>query len=336
MHRQVATATVILIAFVGSWAPDTRAEPRPATPWSKGISDAAQQRALQLFQQGNTFLEQKKYTDAIPRYELALRSWDHPNIRFNMAICLINMRQPLTAWEHLTSALRFGDAPLGKRLYTEGMNYQAALEASLAELTVKSSQPEVKIMLDGAQLLAGAGERTTKLLAGRHQLVATRPGYVADTRALDLPAGAPVTAEITLVPEQVRVEVERENYERRWRWWAPWTVAAGSVVIGLAGGFLYQHARNQIKSYDQALIELCMPIGCTDDQIPADLARRRVSAGRNSGIAIGMISAAGVLAITSGVMAILNRPHKIEDRKPMPALTVSRDYVGASISLVFD
>src|SRR5262249_3575172 len=86
-----------------------------STPWSRGVSEASQQRALDLFREGNVYFEQSKYTEAVALYEQALTSWDHPNIRFNMAICLINMRQPLVAWTHLQQALRFGEAPLGKQ-----------------------------------------------------------------------------------------------------------------------------------------------------------------------------------------------------------------------------
>ena len=140
-------------------APAVYAETRP-TPWSKGVPEAAQKRALQLFQDGNVFLEQQKYTEAFAKYELALSSWDHPNIRFNLAICLINMRQLLAAWDHLQQALRFGEAPLGKRLYAEAIAYVAVLESSLAELTVRSVQPGIKVMVDGVLALDGPGENS--------------------------------------------------------------------------------------------------------------------------------------------------------------------------------
>src|SRR5215475_14524074 len=106
-------------------ADSKHADSKPATPWSKGVSEAAQERALQLFQDGNALLEEEKYTEAIAKYEQALKAWNNPSIHFNMAICLIHMRQLLIAWDHLQEALRFGDAPLGKRLYDEGERYVA-------------------------------------------------------------------------------------------------------------------------------------------------------------------------------------------------------------------
>lgn len=311
---------------------------RPVTPWSKGVPAAQQDRALKLFQEGNVLLEQYKYTEAAAVYEEALAAWDHPNIRFNIAICMINMRQPLVAWNHLKQAIRFGDGPpLGKRLYTEAMTSLAALESTLAELTVKSGDPGVTVMVDGAPILTAPGTHTMKLLAGKHQLVATRPGYITDSRALDLAAGKPVTEQIALAPEKVKlqVEVQRENYERRWPWWTPWAVTGSSVAVGLLGTAVYVGARSQIKQYDRDLAVLC-PFGCTEDQIPAELKAQARSARRNSGVGIGLWCGAGALAITGGVMAILNRPRKTEERKLVPAVAVSRDYIGVGISLAVD
>jgi hypothetical protein len=326
----VAIATWLLLVTVVTES-GAHAQPKvgKATPWSRGVPEASQQRALDLFREGNVYLEQSKYTEALALYEKALRSWDHPNIRFNMAICLINMRQLLVAWTHLQQALRFGDAPLGKPLHTEALRYVAVLESSLAELTVKATQPGITVMLDGAQVLDGPGEYTSKLLAGNHQLVASKRGFATESRALDLPAGKPVTERIKLEPE--KVQVRRENYERRWKWWLPWSVEGASVALGLVGAGVYLHARTEIRQYDDSFAKMC-PAGCPDSDIPASLKSKQSAARRDSGIAIGVWSAAGALAITGAVMAIMNRPIKQEERAT-PTLTVSRDYVGIGLSL---
>lgn len=317
-------------------AQPARAQPargkKAETPWAQGVPERSQQRALQLFREGNTYFEQLKYTEAFAKYELALASWDHPNIRYNMAICLINMRQPLVAWKYLELALRFGDAPLGKRLHAEAKTHVAALESSLAQLTVRTSQPEIRIMVDGNQVLSGAGTHTMKLLAGRHQLVASRPGHITQSRALDLPAGKPTIEEIALLPDVVKVE--RENYERRWKWWVPWGVTGAGIPLALTGTAFYLAGRTQMRNYDEALRVAC-PGGCMSDAIPTELQRRRSSAELKGGIGVAFWTGAAAAAITGGVMAILNRPRKLEDRVA-PALVVSRDYVGVGVTLSVD
>jgi hypothetical protein len=326
----VIAVLVAGLLIAGAVRPVRADAKRPETPWSRGVPEAKQQRALQLFREGNVFFEQAKYTDAVARYELALAAWDHPNIRFNMAICLINMRLPLAAWDHLQRALRFGDAPLGKRLHAEALTYVAVLESSLAQLTVRSVQPGIKIMVDGVLALDGPGDHTTKLLAGKHQLVASRPGYITSSRALDLQAGKPDLEQIALVPEKLV-----DNYERRWRWWVPWSVEAGGAAVALVATGIYVNARTQMQRHDRALAQLC-PMGCSDDQIPSALKAQETSARRNSGVAIGLWVGAGAMVITGGVMAVMNRPFKLEGRQATPSLAVSRDYVGAAISFALE
>jgi tetratricopeptide (TPR) repeat protein len=308
-----------------------RADSKQATPWSKGVAEAAQERALQLFQDGNGFLEEEKYTEAVAKYEQALKAWNNPSIHFNMAICLIHMRQPLIAWDHLQEALRFGDAPLGKHLYDEAKGYVALLESSLAQLTVRSVQPEIKVMVDGVQVLDGPGEHTMKMLAGKHQLVASRPGYTTSSRALDLAAGKPDVEKIALELEKV----QRDNYERRWAWWAPWSVEGGAAALALVATGFYVSASGDMANYDQALQKKCPPTGCSNADL-ASLKPQYDHARRISGVAIGMWVGAGAVAITGGVMAVLNRPIKVEGRTATPILEVTRDHVGAGLSFTLE
>ncbi|HEX4421346.1 MAG TPA: hypothetical protein VH165_25700 [Kofleriaceae bacterium] len=336
MSRVLAIAITITWLVMAGAASTSHADGHGARttsskPWADGVSETDQRRALQLFEAGNTLLSDKKYSEALDKYEQALKFWDHPSIRYNIAICFMNMRQPLAAWEHLEQALRFGEAPLGERLHTDAMTHRATLESSLAELTVKTSQPHVTIAVDGNQVVSGPGEKVLRLLAGRHQVVGTAPGLETDSRALDLPAGSPVTAEITLKPEKVRVE--RENYERRFRWWIPWAIAGGGVVSGLVGGGVYLTARSNIRSYDSDFAAKC-PDGCTATQIPASLTQRASSARRLSGIGIGFIVTGGAALLAGGALGFLNSPQKIEEHGPMPTVAISREYIGAGI--VFD
>jgi len=45
---------------------------------------------------------------------------------------------------------------------------------------------------------------------------------------------------------------------------------------------------------------------------------------------------AGAVAIGGGVMAVMNRPIKVERRAVTPSVAVSRDYVGAAISFALE
>jgi tetratricopeptide (TPR) repeat protein len=281
------------------------------TPWSKGVSKANQSKALALFKEGNDLYGEQKYSDALVPYEKAIKLWDHPSIQYNLALCLMNIRQPLEAWDHLERALRYGEGPLGKRLFSEAGTYRNVLEASLAQLEVSTEQEDVVVELDGRQLLTGPGKQKVHLLAGSHQLVATLNGYKTLTKALDLPAGQVSQEDLQLSKEVIRTVhiTTRENYERRWAWWVPWATAAGSVAVALIATGVYVNATDAINAYDTGLANSpACKNGCTPSQIPASLTAQELTAEHEGDVAIAMWTGAAVIGVAAGVMAILNRP----------------------------
>ena len=72
-------------------------------PWVAGVSDESKAAAKILLDAGNARFIEHDYTGALDRYKAAVAKWDHPAIRFNMAV---------EASESLKLALKFGAAPL--------------------------------------------------------------------------------------------------------------------------------------------------------------------------------------------------------------------------------
>src|SRR5687767_3372068 len=157
------------------------ARAQQAKPWAEGVSEEQQRRALVLYEQGNAEFEESRYPQALVRYEEAITHWDHPAIRFNMAVCLINLTRPLDAYRSLESALRHGEEPIGASAYQQGLNYRKLLEGQLGTLTVKCDAPGAEVTLDGRKLFTAPGEVTELMLAGEHQLVASKQGFLTET-----------------------------------------------------------------------------------------------------------------------------------------------------------
>src|ERR1700733_7519084 len=42
----------------------------------------------------------------------ALKHWDHPAIHYNLALAQMELAQPIEAYDNLTTAIKYGDAPL--------------------------------------------------------------------------------------------------------------------------------------------------------------------------------------------------------------------------------
>jgi tetratricopeptide (TPR) repeat protein len=303
--------------------------------FSQGVSKARQDQAIALFEEGNKLFEEEKYPDALDQYEKAIKKWDHPKIEFNLALCYVRIKKPLDAWEHIERALQYGKDPLGAQLYSNALDQKATLEATLAELEVSSDQDDVKVMFDGKELFTGKSSAKMHVMAGTHQLVATREGYQPETKALDLPPGELTKQAIQLELEKVKVQVTRENYERRWQWWIPWATVASGVGLALVGTGVYLAARSDMKAYDTALAAAC-PTGCTPGMIDAKLTAQEQHARTLSGVGVGFWVGGAAVAAAAGVMAVLNRPHlEIEGHPADVSIVVTPQYTGASLTLTF-
>ncbi|TMQ05930.1 MAG: hypothetical protein E6J90_47640 [Deltaproteobacteria bacterium] len=78
-----------------------------ARPWAKGVSEDEQEVARSLHAEGNAEFAELRFAQALAKYKEALRHWDHPAIRFNIAVSLINLDQPVEAKDNLERSLTY-------------------------------------------------------------------------------------------------------------------------------------------------------------------------------------------------------------------------------------
>src|SRR5690242_3320281 len=107
----IRAVVVVLLLVAGVAAADGE------RPWAEGVSQEQQERANQLYEQGNGEFAQYRYAEALAFYRQALESWDHPLTRFNAAVCLVHLEQPVAALAQLRAALRHGAAPFRPETY---------------------------------------------------------------------------------------------------------------------------------------------------------------------------------------------------------------------------
>ncbi len=144
---------------------------------------------MSRFEAGNKLFEESQYAAALSEYREALKSWDHPAIRYNAAVALINLDQPLAAYENLELALRYGDAPLAPETYQQALTYRKLLRGQLAELTVTCAEPGADVAIDGVPLFLAPGDAKRWVMPGAHQLIARKSGFLTQTRPITLIAG---------------------------------------------------------------------------------------------------------------------------------------------------
>jgi hypothetical protein len=165
-------------------------------PWARGVSDVQQATALQLYADGNELFIEDQHALALAKYREAIQHWDHPAIRFNMAVCLIHLEQPVEARENLERSLVHGAPALGADAYRQALAYRKLLDAQLVRLTLECPEPDQELLLDGKLVFKGPGVVELFLLPGEHHLVATKPGFLPASRKIVLVAGQPASYEI--------------------------------------------------------------------------------------------------------------------------------------------
>jgi len=283
----------------------------PERPWAAGVPQAQQAEARKLYDAGNLLFEQARYGQALAIYRDAVKAWDHPAIRYNMAVANIHLDQPLAAYEDLERALRFGAEALAEDVYAQALTYQKLLLGQLARLKVSCAEPGAQLFLDGELVLTGPGDRSRVLLPGKHQLVASKPGFVAATRAVELVAGSSV--EETLAPSALPRFVPVRT-ERRWAAWVPWAVAGAGAAVAAIGVPFELAARSNMQDHDRQVGAAC-PTGCVPSAIPASTRDLESRAHLESGVAIGLFVVGGAAVAGGIVLAVLNQPRPVEEPK---------------------
>ena len=270
-------------------------------PWAAGVTAEHQKAALELYNKGNVAFSQAEYKEALETYVQALALWDHPAIRYNAAVCRINLDRPLEAYDDLERAMKFGPAPLGPDLFKQGLSYQKLLAKQIAELEVAVDEPGAQVSLDGKVLFTAPGSHHQRVLAGDHQIVVEKPRFQTETQPVHVGGGETRRVAVTLKPLAVA-----RTLHRRWSRWIPWTVLAVGVIPTAAGAWFYREARNDYIAYDRAVTDAFN----THPGDPPDATTLGLehSADRAAAAAYTSLAIGGAVVATGFVMIVLNQP----------------------------
>jgi hypothetical protein len=305
----------------------TSSMPAAARPWAAGVSESEQAIALDLFAAGNREFTESRFPQALAKYKEAIQHWDHPAIRYNMAVCLIMIDQPVDARDNIQRSLAYGAAALGPNAHGQALTYRKLLDAQLGHLKIECQEPGAQVTLDGKLLFTGPGMAETFLIAGEHQVVATKAGLLTASKTLVVVAGKLSTYNIKpLTPPGPR-----------WWHWKP-LLATGVVVAGFGVAFHASSSRN-FTAFDERFRQLpCAAAGCPDLDVPPGLSNQLGRARQQQQIAVGSYIVGGSLIVGAIVLLYLNqRPiERTADRSPTARITVaptvSADMFGILVS----
>ncbi len=289
-------------------------EPSPAptssepTPWAQGVPQDVQDKASALYEEGNALFAQQAHAPALDKYKAAIALWDHPLIRFNMAVTEIRLERILEAADDLEKALAYGDKPFKPELYQQALDYQALVKNQVGVIEVSCELAGAQVSLDGKPWFVCPGTKQMRVLAGEHTIVTEKAGYLTASRNVVAKGGESAKHDVTLVPLESAV-VLKYPYRR----WIPWTMTGVGLAVGLGGLGTWVLGKNQMDQFEAEFSTQCQN-GCEPGLTApehASLAALRDGAELKGQIGIAMMGVGGAVAVTGVVLAILNRPERV-------------------------
>ena len=257
-------------------------------PWATGVAKDKQTQANALFAEANQLFAQQAHAPALEKYKAAIALWDHPLIRFNMAVTLIRLDRILDAADDLDSALRFGASAVLARALPAGARLPEAGRGPrrLDRATLRRSRRRT-VLLDGKPWFECPGTQKQRVLAGEH-VDRRREEGLHDRLARGRRArAAPPATTSCAVPLDAVVKLEYPSPR-----WMPWTVAGCGRAIALGGlGLWFAAAARWIDSKRDSRCSVptaAVPRHSSRTR-PTDLARQRdaaqlkVTSGRHDG-----------------------------------------------------
>ena len=282
--------------------PMISSEPKP---WAQGVPQDVQDKASALYEEGNQLFAQQAHAPALEKYKAAVALWDHPLIRFNLAVTEIRLERILEAADDLEKSLKYGDKPFKPELYQQALDYQALVKGRVGFIEATCDQAGARLLLDGKPWFDCAGSKKVRVLAGEHAIVGEKKDFLTASTKVVVNGGEVEKANIKLVPLDSAV-VLHYPYRR----WIPWTMTGIGLAVGLGGVGTWFLGKNQMDQFEADFSTQCQN-GCEPGLTSPEhrsLAAQRDSAELKGKIGIAMMGVGGAVAITGVVLAIMNRP----------------------------
>ena len=277
-------------------------------PGAEGVPQDVQDKARALYEEGNTLFAQQAHAPALLKYKEAIALWEHPLIRFNLAVTEIRLERILEAADDLEKSLKYGDTPFKPELYQQALDYQALVKGRVGFIEASCDTTATRLLLDGKPWLDCPGTQKQRVLAGEHAIVGEKQGYLTASTKVVVAGGKTAQENVKLIPLDQAV-VLKYRYQR----WIPWTMVGIGVAVGVGGVGTWFLGKNQMDQFEADFSTQCQNScekGLTAPEHRA-LAAQRDSAELKGRIGIAMMGTGGAVAITGIVLAIMNRGQRV-------------------------
>ncbi len=157
--------------------------------------------ADQLFNEGRELTRANRWAEACPKFEASLRDDPGLGTQLNLATCYEHIGKLARAWGLYRKAIHLAEKAGDVKRRDYAQTHAAGLEPRLAKLAITAPiKPPAGFVVtwDSAPIETKALGVDLYVDAGRHEIIASAPGFEAFTRAVVLGEG---TAERLAIPD---------------------------------------------------------------------------------------------------------------------------------------
>lgn len=276
--------------------------------------------AERLFDQARELVKANRWTEACPLFEASLRDDPALGTRLNLATCYEHVGQLARAWDLYHGSIGIAESAGDTERRNFAQEHADALEPRLAGLVISApARPpaEFRVTRDGAAIDADALGIAVHVDPGRHEIVASAPGFASFARVVTLVAGKTETLTIPgLVPISAQSS-EDANAPGNAGDGSTGPIAAAStrtyIAIGLGAvgvatagvGLVFgMNARTRLRDAKSICGDQLM---CGDDR-SYDLGHRLIQDARSSATISTVLVAAGGATVIASIVVFLTRP----------------------------
>jgi tetratricopeptide (TPR) repeat protein len=316
--------------------------------------------AEQLFAEARELAKADRWAEACPRFEASLRADPALGTELNLATCYEHLGKRARAWtlyhESIALAAQAGDVK--RRDYAQ--SHAAALEPRLARLTITAPvQRPAGLVVRWDGIPTGDRALGARLYAdaGRHELIATAPGFQAFVTAVvlvegqdeavaipelaaapggqpevpaardDGPVGTPELAVVSVSPAASPPSPMPAVASRSTRTYVAVGLGAAGLAVTAAGLLFGEKASSNFNDA-KALCGTALTCSPSDYTV----GRQFIHDARSDAAISTVLVAAGGAAIVAGVIAYLTRPGEQDHRAARVVPMVHDRGTGLAIS----
>lgn len=285
-------------------------------------------RSKEFFERGIILFKSKDYKGALENFQSSFELYPHPNLKYNLGVCLFFLKKYAEAGNYLEAFLLEEGGHTESAIVQKSLSTLAEIRSRVGLVYINVNIPGAEIRIDGEACGNSPLDSGLYVEPGSHEIKASGSTGKVWKGMIDIKAGETKMITITLAGEPEadetkeiqasKKDIDEEKHEKKDRgkpargfFYASLALAVASAIGGGVSGGIAMKKADELDDLDRD----CLNAGCDNDlqahnnylEKADDLYHDAEDAGKAS-TALFVVS--GAAAIAGLVMFFIARPFK--------------------------